>query len=202
MKALVLVLLAVSANAAVAPSFEQTLGEFRAGFLAQRAKQIKAKALAASSDIEQLSYETDRLRSDAQRLRNAVNDLKWRAQRARNDPRRPDAWLRNDLQRLVWELRDHARDVQNAEWRAQSVLSGAQKDPSAVSSAQRLQSGASWLRSEDGWLQMDGQNAAWDFRNAGFSMEAFDVENNVRDAQNASNDLERTANAIYSKIKG
>jgi len=200
MKGLVALLFAAmvsNAHAAVAPSFEQSLGQFRSEFIALRAQQAKTKALQASSDIDPLASETDRVRWETQDLRNAVNDLKFRVQRQRPGG---DPWIRNDLSRMVSTLRDYARFVQDLEWRGTVILQNAQKDPAAVPAAQRLQSAAGWLRSETGWLQMDAQNAAWDFRRAGFSMEAFDLENAARDAQTAAQNLESTANRILERV--
>lgn len=201
--ALLVLVSAASSQAATLPSFEATLGQFRQNFLTQRAEQKKAKALQAGQDLDNLAFNADNLRTDSQRLRNAVNDLRWRCQRNRPDPRRPggDPWLRNDLDRLVWSLRDHARYVQDLSWRAQNFLRDAKKDPEAVAPAQRLQNAAGWLRSEEGWLQMDAQNAGWEFRNAGFSMQAFDVENAARDAQNSAMDLENISTQILAKVR-
>ena len=200
MKTIIALLLAAevsAAQAAAMPSFEQSLGQFRQDFLAQRAAQRKVKALAAPQEIDALASSSQRMRFDAQRLRDNINDARWRAQRSHPG----DQWLRSDLQRLTWNLRDFARYTQDLAWRARSILGGAQKDPACVAPAQRLQGSSSWLRSEMGWLQMDAQSAGWDFRRAGYSMEAFEVENAARDAENSANDLERLAAQILAKVK-
>ncbi len=202
--ALVLVLAApVSAAgpAAMPPSFEGLLNAIHLQVRQTRAAQVKEKS---KVEIERLTWDLSRLNSDLWRLRNDLRDIARRVQRyGRPQPGRPDQdpFLRNDIQRLVWNLRDMARFADRAERDVQRLISQAVKDPEQVQPAQNLLSEAQRMSSEARWLESDGRNVGWDLRRAGYNMEAWDVERESGGIATGARNLENAARALLEKVR-
>lgn len=192
---------AAAGPAALPPSFETMLNAIHLQVRETRAVQVKEKGRA---EIEQLSRDVSRLYSDLWRLRNDLRDVARRAQRhGPSQPGRPeqDPFLRSDIQRLVWNLRDMARYTESAERSAQRLIAQAPKDPEQVGPAQSLLSNAQRFSSETHWMENDSRNAGWDLRRAGYNMEAWDVERESRDIASGAQNLEGASRALLEKVR-
>lgn len=183
------------ARAASLPSFEQTLNAVHLELRAARAGQVKAKTAAQSGEIDRLGRDVSYLNSTLWRLRSGLGDVQRRAQRPQSDP-----FLRNDVQRLAWDLRDLARRARSAAQDARSLADRSAKDPELVAPARNLLAEAQRLGSETRWLETDARNAGWDLRRAGLSAEAWDVERESGDAAFSARELEDAARALLDKV--
>ena len=199
--AAVFALLSLPASAGPAIPFEASLAELRSSVLAARA-QIKSDGLAR--ELSDLAAEANRLDWQAERLRRAVQDLRWRAQRS--SPGRPgqppsDPFLRSDIDRLTWDLRDLQFDSQRARDRASRAEQAAAKDPALVEPAKRFSGEAQRFASTAQWLSSDARWTAMDLRRIGYSMEAWDLERLSGDASRAADDLRGSSARILSKVQ-
>ena len=187
--------------AAMPPSFEGMLNAIHLQVRQTRAAQVQEKSKA---EIERLSWDVSRLNSDLWQLRNDLRDIARRVQRrGPSQPGRPDQdpFLRNDIQRLVWNLRDMARFADRAERDVQRLISQASKDPEQVQPAQNLLSEAQRMSSETRWLESDGRNVGWDLRRAGYNMEAWDVERESGGIATGARNLENASRALLEKVR-
>ena len=80
-----LILIATSARADQTPSFEAALGALRQSVLATGAKQVQARSDSLAGRIGALGQNADRLAWDASRYHNDLRDIRWRAQRSRQN---------------------------------------------------------------------------------------------------------------------
>lgn len=198
------VLLSLAASSSAASlSFEQSLGALREQVLTVRVEQAKAKTAGLGARITRAANDASRLRWDAQRLRDRIRDIRWRAQRqGMGQPGQPrDPWLRNDIQRAVWDLRDLARDCGWLARDAESFNREATKDPALVGPAERLDSDAQGLQGEAQWLESDARFASWDIRRAGYNMEAWDIERESGNANTSARGLRDSARALLQKVR-
>lgn len=201
--ALLLLALTPTAGAHELPSFEASFGLIRQHFSTARAALNESKDANTARELEALASVVDRAASDAGRLRWEIRDIQRRAQRYDGgQPGRPgsDPFLRNDLNRLVWDLRRLSDDAVGAERNAARLSSTVSKDPALVAPAQRLTTGARRLRSEADWLESDGRWAGSDLRRAGFTFEAWDVERYSSEASRHSRSVDHLAGQILSKV--
>ena len=124
------------------------------------------------------------------------------ARRARqSQPNQPDAFLRNEVQRLVWDLQESARQLDWSLRDLQRIRREAVKDPALVSPARQLESSVQWLQSDATWVEMDARNASWDLRRAGFSFESWDVERGGSDITRTARDLQSEARELLNKVQ-
>lgn len=143
---------------------------------------------------------------EASRLKSTVSDVRRRAQNAsRNDGGRgdrQDPFLRNEVQRLVWDLRDfHQRVGRTADDAARIQRSITEKDPELVSPAMNLSRAANRLASDARWLSDEARWAAFDLRRAGFNFESWDVERESEGAESSARRLESDAQRILSQVR-
>lgn len=201
--ALLLLALTPTTGAHELPTMEASFGLIRQHAMAARAEIRDSKDANTARELEALASSVDRAASDAGRLRWEIRDIQRRAQRYDGgQPGRPgsDPFLRNDLNRLVWDLRRLADDAGSAERNAARLGQTVSKDPALVAPAQRLLAGARRLRSEADWLESDGRWAGSDLRRAGFTFEAWDVERYASETSRYSRSVENLAGQIVSKV--
>ena len=204
---LTLPLLASLSFAAQAISFENALHNIRQSVLATRQKQIQAKDAAQASKIRSLANDLRRFRWDVQDAKRVVSDIRRRAQRAANDGgrdgdrSRQDPFLRNDINRALWNLRDLNRDLDRVRMTLGQLLREAKKSPESVSAAADLASSAGWMQSDAGWLQSEARWARSDLRRAGYTFEGWDIERECDDIDREARDLERDARTLQSKVQ-
>lgn len=196
----------VSAQVSAAPAltFESSLGQLRQTVVAARAEQVRAKNAALKHDLTRLANDARTLQWQGWNLRTRVGDVRRRA--ARYIPPRPgkpesDPFLRSELSRLTWDLRDHAWKAESAARDAQRIEREATQDPELVGPAEQLSFSARDYANETRWLAIEARNASWDVRRAGFSMEAWDLERESGNAENDSRDLETYAQRILAKVR-
>lgn len=191
---------ALSARAQSSPSFESVVAQASGEFLQARAD---AKDAALARDIERSARDAEQLNMDIWRLRSQVSDVRRRAQQASNNQNQPhDPFLRNEVQRLVWDLRDYARKLQDLHWDIQRLARSAQqKDPELVQPAQRLSSALQRLSSELTWVVSDARWASMDVRRAGFSMEAWDIERESSAAENSARQAQYEAQRLLGQVR-
>lgn len=208
------VLTAVPARAA-APSFESLLNNVRLAVRETRAEQAKAKDARAAQDIVRLASDADRLTWDARRLKDRLQDVRRRAQRAAaaqparpgrpgqpgQPPRDQDPFLRNDVRQLVWDLQRFGRDADDMLRELARLSREAGKDPQHVEPARRLESSTGWLENETRWLDSEGRWAGMDLRRAGFNFEAWDVERGAADAERAGRELAQGARELSQQVR-
>lgn len=216
--ALAALLAAAPASAGPVPSFEALLNTVRQNVLETRKEQVQAKDARTAQDIARLARDVERLTWDARRLKDRLSDIRRRASRlltARppipgrpGDPRRPgqpgrdpDPFLRNDIQRLVWDLRDFTRAGEDADRELSRLARDAGKDPLHVDPAQQLERAARSFESEARWLESEGRWAGMDLRRAGYSFEAWDVERGTGDAGRLSQELARAARTLLEQVR-
>lgn len=189
-----LVAVAVPAAAAPAlPSFEQSLGSIQ---LQVQKSAPQRGTVHAKSGLDNLSWDADRLRDDASRLRNTVRWLQAAARRP-NDPS-----LRSYVIQASWQMREFSSRVVTLRRDVERARDAAQKNPDLVGAAERARSSASWLTSETRWLWSDIQTASWDLRRAGFVFEAFDFERYSSEATDAAAGAEQAAGELVRRVKG
>lgn len=199
-----LVFVAATGRAQSLPSFEAALAGARDGILKARAEQVQAKDAQLAQEIGRASRDADSIASDAWRLRSDISDVRRRAQHAQSGPGQPnnDPFLRNDIQRLVWELRDFSRVVGDLARDIQRIArSVQQKDPDLVQPARALVGSAQRLNSEAGWIRNEANWASWDIRRAGFSMEAWDVERESSAAEDSSRQAQSEAQRLLQQVQ-
>ncbi len=186
------------------PSFEGAVHEMRASILSTRAEQIKVKTLSAKNELENLSHNVRRHDWEAGRLRRKISDIRRRVNRMGPDqPRRPDSdpFLRNDIRRLVRNLRDFVRKVERSQRRAEALANTVQKAPDLVRPAERLERNARAFVSEARWLENEARWARWDIRRAGFTFEAIDIERYSDEAHRAARRIKTAAGRILKKVR-
>ncbi|MBI5242831.1 MAG: hypothetical protein HY922_03985 [Elusimicrobia bacterium] len=201
---LALPFLAAASQAQVFPSFEAVMVETRRQILQVRNEQVQAKDLQLAQDINRSSREANSLAMDAWRLRSQISDVRRRAQSAQDNPNQPghDPFLRNEIQRLVWDLRDFSRSANDIYRDIQRISrSIQQKDPDLVQPARSLVSSTQRLNSEAGWVRNEANWASMDIRRAGFSMEAWDVERESSDAENSSRQAHSEAQRLLGQVQ-
>lgn len=223
--ALAALLAASPAAAGPVPSFESLLINVRQTVVQTRAEQIQAKDARTAQDIARLARDVERLTWDARRLKDRLSDIRRRASRVLNarppipgrpgDPRRPgqpgrpapgpgrdsDPFLRNDIQRLVWDLRDFTRNGDDAQRELDRLTREAGKDPVHVDPAAQLERSARDLESESRWLESEGRWAGMDLRRAGYSFEAWDVERGTADGERRAQELARGARTLLERVR-
>jgi len=195
---------AAASRAQAIPSFEAALGEARGQILKVRTEQVQARDAQLAQEMNRASREADSLGSDAWRLRSQISDVRRRAQSAQNGPGQPghDAFLRGEIQRLVWNLRDFGRSADDLYRDIQRICrSVQQKDPELVQPARALLSSTQRLNSEAGWVRNEASWASSDIRRAGFSMEAWDVERESSDAENSSRQAQSEAQRLLGQVQ-
>ncbi len=197
--------LILSSVAAAGPavSFETALGNIRSAVRKTRAAQIRTKTTATESEIRRLTRSLDRKDWDVRRLKNRLSDLRRRAQRLERNGRGrgSDAFFESDLRRIIWDLRDLKRDIEQDERTMTRILRSATKDPSLVSAAQRLEREARSLESETGWLESEARWARMDIRRAGYNFEAWDIERYSDDIDRSAGDIQRNARRLINKVR-
>ena len=187
-------------------SFEDSLGDFTRDIREHRALQSRSKDARHASDLHRAAGEADSMAWEASRLKSTVSDVRRRAQNAsRNDGGRgdrQDPFLRNEVQRLVWDLRDfHQRVGRTADDAARIQRSITEKDPELVSPAMNLSRAANRLASDARWLSDEARWAAFDLRRAGFNFESWDVERESEGAESSARRLESDAQRILSQVR-
>lgn len=197
--------LAAPVRAAGVVSFENALAEIRRGALAGKAALLQRRKDGLAEDIQKLSDQTRRLDWDSSRLRRDLDNLRRRAQRYAA-PRRPgqpdpDPFLRMDLDRFIWDLRDFCSYTANADRAARSYLASATKDPALVAPAQNLHANANPLWHSVNWLASDARFAESDFRRAGFHGQASDLYWKTSDADRDAHSLLNTASQLLDKVR-
>lgn len=218
--ALAALLAASPASAGPVPSFENLLNTVRLNVLETRKEQVQAKDARTAQDLQRLARDVERLTWDARRLKDRISDIRRRASRAMNtqppfpgrpgDPRRPgnpgqpgnsDPFLRQDVQRLVWDLKDFTRTGDDAQRELDRLAREAGKDPLHVDPAQQLERAARELENETRWLESEGRWAGMDLRRAGYNFEAWDVERGSADGQRRAQDLSRGARTLVEQVR-
>lgn len=219
--ALAALLAATPASAGPVPSFENLLNTVRQNVLETRKEQIQAKDARTAQDIQRVARDIERLSWDARRLKDRISDVRRRASRAMNaqppfpgrpgrpgDPRQPgnpgrdsDPFLRQDVQRLVWDLKDFTRTGDDAQRDLDRLTREAGKDPLHLDPAQQLERGARNLESETRWLESEGRWAGMDLRRAGYNFEAWDVERGTADGSRRAQDLARGARLLVEQVR-
>lgn len=199
-------LLAALPCAARTFSFEEALGSAQEGIRGRREEQARAKDERQAYDLRRLAREADSMAWEASRLRSSVSDVRRRAQQAsRGDGGRPgdrDPFLRGEVQRLVWDLRDFARRAGQAAddvSRLQRSITG--KDPELVAPAGDLSRAARQLESDARWLSDEARWAAMDLRRAGFNFESWDVEREAEQAESSARRLDHDAQRILAQVR-
>lgn len=177
-------------------------------------------------DVERLTWDARRLkdrildiRRRASRALNAQPPFPGRPGPGRpapgpgrpGDPRRPgnpggpgrdsDPFLRQDVQRLVWDLKDFTRTGDDAQRELDRLTREAGKDPLHVEPAQQLERAARDLEGESRWLESEGRWAGMDLRRAGYNFEAWDIERGTADGQRRAQDLARGARTLVEQVR-
>ena len=186
------------------PNFDAAILETHAAIKSFRAAQVKAKSADISGRLHSVAWDLERSEREASRLR---NDLRWLQQRVRRYERRngqtdPDPSLRWDLQRFNRDLASVERDAQ---WRLQDLrmlAASAEKDPNAVSPAQRVADAARRLKQETHWIAFDARFMRFDLTRAGFGLEGWDLDRYSSDLDARAQDLESVAAQILAKVRG
>lgn len=223
--ALAALLAATPVSAGPVPSFENLLHTVRQNVLETRKEQLQAKDARTAQDLQRLARDVERLAWDSRRLRDRISDIRRRASRAMNaqppfpgrpgdrrpgDPRRPgnpgspghsDPFLRQDVQRLVWDLKDFTRSGDDAQRELDRLTREAGKDPLHLDPAQQLERGARNLESEARWLESEGRWASMDLRRAGYNFEAWDVERGTQDGERRAQELSRGARRLVEQVR-
>lgn len=204
--ALAALLAATPASAGPVPSFENLLNTVRQNVLETRKEQIQAKDARTAQDIQRVARDIERLSWDARRLKDRISDVRRRASRAMNAQppfpgRDSDPFLRQDVQRLVWDLKDFTRTGDDAQRDLDRLTREAGKDPLHLDPAQQLERGARILESETRWLESEGRWAGMDLRRAGYNFEAWDVERGTADSQRRAQDLARGARLLVEQVR-
>lgn len=216
--ALAALLAASPASAGPVPSFENLLQSVRQNVLETRKEQAQAKDARTAQDLQRLARDVERLTWDARRLKDRISDIRRRASRAMNaqppfpgrpgDPRRPgqpgrdsDPFLRNDVQRLVWDLRDFTRQGDDSQRELDRLAREAGKDPLHVEPAQQVERAARSLESESRWLESEGRWAGMDLRRAGYTFEAWDVERGTADGERRARELSQSARTLVDQVR-
>ena len=192
--------------AAQTPSFEDALGSFRQDIHEQRAARLQSKDARHASDLHRAAREADSMAWEASRLRSTVSDVRRRAQNASRDngqqPDRQDPFLRNEVRRLVWDLRDFNQRVgRTADDVSRIQRSITEKDPELVSPAMNLSRAARQLASDARWMSDEARWAAFDLRRAGFNFESWDVERESEGAESSARRLESDAQRILAQVR-
>jgi len=201
---LVAVLAAPSgAVAAAAPSFETSVLDTRATISAARTAGAKTLEGSLTARLNRLALTSRQLQSDAARLRRDAGGLRARLDRRPKDGKsETDPALRPDILRLSNEFRQSARDFQWALNDARDVHSAVkEKDPALCDAATYFYNETLWLANETRWLDMDARNLGWNLRSAGYALEAWDIENSVRDILSRSTDLRNEAELIVAAVR-
>lgn len=200
---LIAVLWTATAQAAVLPNFEEALTNLRLTVLETRQAQIQQKTQDLSGAISSLGWDIERERRVVSQFRFRIQEVSRRARQYQPKPGQPDTdpFLRNEVQRLSWDMQDAARQLDYALRELQRISRQAVKDPALVSPARQLESSAQWLQSDATWIEMDARNAAWDLRRAGFSMEAWDLERYGSDITRSGRDLQSESRELLRKVQ-
>jgi len=202
--ALSLVILAsISASAAPALTFEQTLGQLRERTVAA-VRKIRLKNATTPAEIKEWGEATHEFFWDARHLRDTLRDLGFRVRRYNPDqPGRPqqDPFLSNDLRRLIWEMRDFNRHMSLHLQRVQTAYRNAAPNAELVEPAELLSTRAQNVQFEVDWLESDARNIDWDLRRANFSFEAMDIEREMARMPQITRDVLREANLLLNKVR-
>ncbi len=197
-------LLAQPLSAGVAVPFGTALNQIRTQVLKTKASQEKIRAQSTAGEISRLASDVRRHGWDTQRLERRLADIRRRVNRLRNDPSRPgrnDPFLRNDLRRLTWDLRDLKRAADRTESAVRRVAATAKKDPALVSPARSLSSNANWFDNDARSLEREARWAHWDIRRAGYTFEAMDIDRGTRDIARSARDIESEARRLLDKVR-
>jgi hypothetical protein len=195
---------AVCVQAQSLPSFEDAISQAGGQFLQARAEQFQAKNALLAGDIQRAAREADSLSMDTWRLRSQLSDVRRPAQQAQNtgSNQPQDPFLRSEIQRLVWDLRDYSRKADDIYRDIQRISrSVQQKDPELVQPAGALVSSTQRLSSEYGWVSSDARWVSQDIRRAGFSMEAWDVERESSSAENSTRQALYEAQRLLGQVR-
>jgi len=190
-------------------SFEAAFSQVSRQVLATKAAQAKNKGTLVEQDIRNLQSRLSRLDMDSWRWRDTLSDIRRRAQQIDQQqpgqtqpPQNPDPFLRNDLQRFIWDLQRVRDDLRQYLRDCQQLVRDAQKDDNLVQPARSLQQYAQNLESDLRRLESDARFAESDIRRAGFTFEAMDLTRNISDAYQSSSDLVYQARELVQKVQG
>lgn len=185
--------------APAAPGFEQALGSLRDQVLQTRAAQLKAKS---AQDVTQADWDARDLSRRGMMLESTISDVRRRAADARRAPRPgQDPFLRSQVERALFDLRQWDQDLQMLERRTMTLAASAQKDPDAASAAQQLVYDAQDVASAAQQLSTDADWMSWDLRAAGFAYEAGELQRLAQDAAAQARQLGYDAQTILDRSR-